>query len=581
MSITKQLHQTFQEALAAALGPDFAEADPIIRPAQDPQFGDYQANCAMGLAKRLKQKPRDIAQRIIEEADLDHLCEPPEVAGPGFINLRLKPEFINGRLAAIVSEDRLGVPLAEPRQRVVVDFSAPNLAKEMHVGHLRTTVIGDAVARVLEFGGHDVLRISHVGDWGTQFGMLIQHLRETAPEALASDQPVELADLDEFYPQAKQRFDQDGAFRDAARRAVVDLQAGDPATVTAWRSFCGESSRHAADIYRRMDVRLIEQGESFYNDMLPVIVKDLAEAGLAVESEGAICVFIEGFKAKDGSPLPMIVRKSDGGYNYDTTDFAALRHRVDVDRADRIIYVVDARQALHFQMLFQAARKAGWAPERVALEHVGFGMVLGKDGRPIKTREGGTIKLRDLLVEGVARAREIVDGNSADLPEDQRAEIAEAVGIGAVKYADLSQNRTSDYRFDWDKLLALEGNTAPYMMYAYARVRSIGREGAVDWEAVRADSELGLADPHELALGKKILQFPDVIEAVAEELKPNILTDYLYDLARSYSRFYENCPVLKATDAATRDSRLRLCDLTARTLRRGLDLLGIRTVEQM
>lgn len=580
-TILDLLIERFQKALENCYGTEFVNADPVIRPAQSPEFGDYQANCAMALGKRVKKPPREVAEQIINSLDVEDVCETPSIAGPGFINLRLRADYVRRRLDSVLSDERVGVPAVDKPQTVVVDLSGTNLAKEMHVGHLRSTIIGDTISRFLEFLGHNVLRINHLGDWGTQFGMLIQFLREENPTSSDGDNALHLRDLEEFYRQAKERFDRDPKFREASRKAVVDLQSGDPATMASWKSFCDESLRHSHAINHRLDIRLTNQPESFYNDMLPGVVEDLMASGLAVVSDDAVCIFPEGFKNKEGKPLPMIIRKRDGGFNYETTDLAAVRYRVGELGADRIIYVVDARQSLKFQMLFHVVRECGWAPESVVLEHVSFGAVLGKDGRPLKTREGGTIKLADLIEEGVERARRVVDSSSSALPETDRAAIAEAVGIGAIKYADLSQNRISDYRFDWDKLLALDGNTAPYMMYAYARVRSIGREGDVDWSAARRITEGTLSDPHELALGKKVLQFGEAFESAVEELRPNLLTDYLYELARSYSRFYENCPVLKSENEKIRSSRLGLCDLTARTLRLGLGLLGIQTVERM
>jgi len=579
-SLIEQLSERFREAIASAL-PEAADASPLVGPAQNEKFGDYQANCAMGLGKRLGRPPRQIAEQIVAALDVAEMCEPPEIAGPGFINLRLKDEFLARRLEAIQGEDRLGIGRASPAKRVVIDFSSPNIAKEMHVGHLRSTIIGDSIARLLEFAGHDVLRLNHVGDWGTQFGMLIQYLRETQPEALENPENVHIADLEAFYQQAKQRFDTDETFADAARRAVVDLQQGEPATRAAWQYICAESRRQFEEIYSRLNVHLIERGESFYNDMLPKVVEDLKQQGLAVIDQGAVCVFLDGFVGRDGTPLPMIVQKSDGGYNYDTTDLAAVRYRVEHDKADWIIYITDNRQKQHFEMVFACARKAGWVPDGVRLDHVGFGMMLGADGRPFRTREGGTVKLRDLLDEAVARARRIVDQNSPDLPETERQRIAEAVGVGAVKYADLSHNIASDYRFDWDKMLAMDGNTAPYMMYAYARIRSIGRKGGIEYESLPEDIRITITNEPERKLAKRLIQFHETYLQACEELAPNALTGYLFETAQCFSQFYRDCPVLQADTEPLKFSRLRLCDITARTIRLGLHLLGIETVERM
>ncbi|MDH7570446.1 MAG: arginine--tRNA ligase, partial [Armatimonadota bacterium] len=463
-TLREEIEAIVARALVALMGPEGAEMDPVVRPTPDPAFGDYQSNVALGLAKHLKRKPRDTAEALVAAMEVGEVCHPPEVAGPGFINFRFRAEHLARRLEEIQADPRLGLPRAREPQRVVVDFSSPNLAKEMHVGHLRSTIIGDAIARLLEFQGHDVLRLNHVGDWGTQFGMLLQFVRESQPDALARPGSFRIEDLETFYRQAKQRFDEDPDFAEASRRAVVDLQSGDPVATALWRVFCHESLRHAHEIYRRLGVRIVDRGESYYNPMLPQIVGELLQRGLAVEAQGAVCVFPEGWKNREGEPLPVIVRKSDGGYNYDTTDLAALKQRVEVERAQRIIYVTDIRQRQHFEMVFAVARLAGWVPDTVRLEHVGFGMVLGPDRRPFKTREGGTVKLKELLDEAEARARKVLEADEERLnafTPDEVAAIARAVGIGAVKYADLSHNLASDYVFDWDTMLALDGNTAP------------------------------------------------------------------------------------------------------------------------
>ena len=592
MNLRAELEARLTAALEAAGAAPGTPA--MVAPAARPQFGDYQANGVMGAAKALRINPRQLAAKVAAAADLADLAEPPEVAGPGFINIRLKAEWLAAELSRRAADERFGARPAEPPQTVVVDYSAPNLAKEMHVGHLRSTIIGDALARTLDFLGHRVIRQNHVGDWGTQFGMLIAYMEEQGAAAAGG-----LSDLEEFYRQAKRRFDEDAAFADAARRAVVRLQGGDTAVRATWRRFVGESVRHARHIYDRMGVTLRDEhvrGESAYNDDLPKVVEELRAAGLLTESEGAQCVFLEEFRGKDDKLLPLIVQKSDEGYLYATSDLAAIRFRCCKGKAggkvdwlaDRILYVVDARQSLHFQQVFAVARKAGFAfrcgdrDRPVALEHVGFGVMMGADGRPFRTREGGTVKLADLLDEAERRALELVSDKSGDLPEDRRREIARIVGIGAVKYADLSQNRASDYVFSWDKMLSLDGNTAPYMQYAYARVRSIFRRGqdTADRELRIADCRIALAAPPERSLAVQLARFPETVEAVARECLPNLLCAYLYDLAGAFMVFYENCPVLKADDA-TRASRLALCDLTARTIRKGLELLGIETVERM
>lgn len=586
-SVREQIERAVIGALVKVVGPEAEGMDPLVRPTQDPKFGDYQSNVALGLAKRLGRKPREVAEELVAALDLAEVCEIPEIAGPGFINLRVRPAYLASSLAAIQADPRLGIEASADPERVVVDYSGPNVAKAMHVGHLRSTIIGDTIARLLEFQGHDILRLNHVGDWGTQFGMLIQHLRETAPEAAENPEQFHISDLEAFYVAAKQHFDSDPAFQDRARQAVVDLQSGDPQARTLWEALCGESMRHAMEVYEELDIRgLVTRGESFYNPMLPDVVKELEEKGLAVEDQGAVCVFVDGFTNREGNPLPMIIRKSGGGYNYDTTDLAGVRHRVTEEHADRIIYVTDKRQAQHFEMVFAAARKAGWIPEDVRVEHVGFGMILGPDRKPFRSRDGGTVKLADLLQEAEERSYQLVgeDERRQGFSEAQRREIAHTVGIGAVKYADLSHNLATDYVFDWDTMLALEGNTAPYMLYAYARVRSIGRKAGIDFDALPADLPIVLEHESEVALAKQLLNFGAVVRQVSEELRPHHLTDYLYSLSRAFSTFYDRERGVRVIDAepeAVRHSRLRLCDLTARTLKQGLYLLGIPVLEQM
>ncbi|MCP4245732.1 MAG: arginine--tRNA ligase [bacterium] len=594
-STVRVIIQRFERALVSAFGEQAAAADPMVRPVQDAKFGDYQSNCAMALAKRVKAKPGEVAEKIVAALDVDDMCDPPEIAGAGFINLRLKSDYVAHELRVVPPagpDDRLGLPLPAERQTVAVDFSSPNLAKEMHVGHLRSTVIGECVSRILEFDGHTVHRLNHVGDWGTQFGMLVAYLRETQPEILDDPEHLHLGDLEAFYVQAKRRFDTDADFTDRARRTVVDLQGGDEATWTIWKAFCDESLRHCQVVYDRLGVTIENRGESFYNDMLAGVVSDLEEHGLITISDGAACVFLEGFedKSRDGAPLPIIVRKSDGGYNYSTTDLAAIKHRVLGLGVTRFIYVVGAPQRQHFQMIFAAARRAGWVDDSIELAHLAFGSMLGPDGRPFKTREGGAIKLKDLLDEAVARARRVIEANEADehkrrgLTADQMDQIAEAVGITAVRYFDLAHNLTSDYTFDWDRILAMDGNTGPYMLYAYARIRSIGREAGIDYADLPPDAPIILEHPAEIGLAKMLLRLPEIIETVSRDLRPNVLTDYLFELSRAYNLFYDRKHGVRVKDAkpeALRISRLRLCDLTARALRLGLGLLGVKTIERM
>ncbi|MEP0842613.1 MAG: arginine--tRNA ligase [Phycisphaerae bacterium] len=619
-SIVAQLESLFRQTLVPILGPSGVQVDPLIRPAGDEKFGDYQSNLAMSLGKQLGRKPRDLAAELAGALDAlaADMCEPFEVAGPGFINIRLKPQWLARQLEAIPpggDEDRLGIePTAEP-QRVVVDYSSPNIAKQMHVGHFRATIIGDAIVRILDFEGHRVIRQNHVGDWGTQFGMLIAHLRDRHPEALAHPDRTHVQDLEAFYREAHQRDREDPVFAERARAAVVALHNGEPETVRAWQYIVAESRNHYEPVYRRLGVLLTredERGESFYAPRLEPLVKRLAgqhgpqapaPAGAGrptvriEESDGALCLFLydgDGrpmFKGPEGNPLPFMIRKSDGAFLYATTDLAAMEFRIRELQADRIVYVTDARQTLHFQMLFAAARALGWTrsghgANEVRLDHVTFGSILGEDRRPLKTRSGDNVKLADLLDEAVSRAEALLRASEADpdkrrgFTEEEIRDVAEAVGIGAVKYADLSQNRQSDYVFSWDKMLALDGNTAPYLMYAYARIRSIHRKGR-SAETIPADGEIQLTRPQERGLARKILQFAETVDTVAVTLKINVLCDYLYDLAGAFMKFYETCPVLTAETPQLRSSRLRLCDLAARTLKTGLSLLGIRVVERM
>lgn len=579
----------FQNAITEAFGPDLGDTDPLIRPSQDSKFGDYQSNVAMSLAKKVGDKPRTVAEKIVKTLRISDVCDEPEIAGPGFINLRVKSQWLEKQLAKNLPDPQLGIEPASPSQTVVVDYSGPNIAKQMHVGHLRSTIIGDTIARVLEFLGHRVIRQNHIGDWGTQFGMLIAYMFETFGQEAVEEGRLHISDMEEFYRQAQSKFRSDESFAQRARQQVVELQAGDPKTVQAWKVFRGESLAHCQEIYNRLGVSLTAadvRGESDYNEFLPGVVDELLnQKKLAVEDAGAVCIFLEGYTAKDGTPLPMIIRKTDGGFLYATTDLAALKFRVRELAAERIIYVTDARQILHFQQLFAVAHTAGFdinpqTHQPVSLEHVTFGSVMGEDGTPLKTRSGENVKLSELLDESVTQARTIADQKNPDFSDDQRAKIAHAVGIAAVKYSDLAQNRTSNYIFSYEKMLAMDGNTAPYLMYAYARIKSIERKGNIkrhDREGVN----IILAHPAEINLAKKLLQFADAIYDVSQNLRPNIITGYLYDLSQIFSGFYENCPVLKAPDEPTKQSRLMLCDLTARTLNFGLNLLGIKTLEQM
>ena len=583
-SILPQLKTQFSQALVTAFGSEFADTDPLVVLASNPKFGDYQCNVALPLAKKLKQKPRDIAQQILDNLEEIESCETPTIAGAGFINLTLKPAYLEAQLNTIKTDSRLGVESVKYPQRIIVDFSSPNIAKELHVGHLRSTIIGDCIARVLEFRGHDVLRLNHVGDWGTQFGMLITYLREAYPEALTTADALDLGDLVSFYRQAKKRFDEDEEFKETSRQEVVKLQAGAEDTRRAWQLLCDQSRREFAKIYELLDITITERGESFYNPLLPDVVKDLEALGLVEENEGAKCIFLEGFTNKQGEPLPLIVQKSNGGYNYATTDLAALRYRINQDGAQRVIYVVDAGQGNHFAQVFQVAKRANWLSEEVEAVHVPFGLVLGEGGKKLKTRSGETVRLKDLLDEAVAHSRTDLESR---LQEEERQEtqefitnVSQIVGLSAVKYADLSQNRISNYIFSYDKMLSLKGNTAPYMLYAYARVQSIGREGNIDFANLGEDTQVVLSQETELVLAKHILQLGEVLQEVERDLLPNRLCEYLYLLSQKYNKFYEECPVLKEEEPL-RTSRLILCDLTARTLKLGLSLLGISVLERM
>ena len=583
-SILEQLKESVVEALTAAFGSEMADRDPLVAPTNNPKFGDYQSNVALSLAKPLKQNPRAIAQLIIDNLQIEDMCQTPTIAGPGFINLMLKPEYVEKLLQTIQPDERLGIARVESADKVIVDFSSPNIAKEMHVGHLRSTIIGDAIARILEFRGYDVLRLNHVGDWGTQFGMLIAYLREAYPEALTTADALDIGDLVSLYKKAKLRFDEDEEFRQTARQEVVNLQAGAEDSRHAWQLLCDQSRREFQVIYDLLDIKLEERGESFYNPFLSDIVSELDEKGLLEESDGAMCVFLDGFTNKEGNPLPLIVQKTDGGFNYATTDLAAIKYRVKEDKAQKIIYVTDAGQANHFAGVFQVAKKAGILPEDVEVVHVPFGLVLGKDGKRLKTRSGATVKLKDLLDEAIARTKDDVETR---LKEEERTEtpefinhVAQVVGISAVKYADLSQNRTSDYKFDYDKMLDLKGNTAPYLLYAYVRPQGVSRKGDIDFAQLSNDTKIVLTEDAELALAKHILQLEEVIKEVESTLMPNRICLYLFELSQKFNQFYEQCDILNAAEPH-KTSRLILADLTARTIKLGLSLLGIEVLERM
>ncbi len=587
----KPVIDILEERISAAMREVSDKGAPaIVRPTTDAKFGDYQANGVMGLAKKLKTNPRKLAEQVVEKLDISDICEPPEIASPGFINLRLKPQFLSKTLLEInTDKSHLGISRVDKPQRIVVDFSGPNIAKQMHVGHLRSTIIGDCICRVLEFLGHTVIRQNHIGDWGLQMGMVIYALDKygNVPSSesglLEWDQSLDLSTLEEYY----RRVSADPDAKEPSRNRTVLLQSGDKVTLIKWRRAKQITLSECYKQYINLGVNLKEKhtrGESDYKDDLSDVISELNKKNLAKESNNATCVFPEGFKNKDGEPLPLIVQKSDGAYLYATTDLAAIRYRINELKADQIIYVTDARQQLHFDMVFAVADKAGWA-RREMLHHVTFGSVLGEDGKPLKTREGENVKLKDLLDEAIERAKSVVEEKNPDLSQDKKDQIARAVGIGAVKYADYLNNRTSDYVFSFDKMLAMDGNTAPYMQYAYARIKSIERKSQskdVDIETELAGiKKLNLTKPDELDLAKHLVRYGEVIESSAVDYRPNYLTSYLYELAQKFSGFYTNCPVLKA-EPAKRPTRLLLCDLTARTIEHGLNnLLGIEVVEQM
>lgn len=599
------LETRISEALTQAGAQD---APAIISPSARPEFGDYQANGCMAAAKKLKTNPCQLAEQVatIVADKLADIAEAVEVAGPGFINIKLKSDWLGAELASWVGDEHLGTPRPATPQTVVVDYSGPNIAKEMHVGHLRSTIIGDSLARVLDFLGHKVIRQNHIGDWGTQFGMLVEHMLNIPGD-------VHIPDLEQYYIEAKKRFDTDPEFAARSRALIAEMHRLGPNAwkesdaVLRWGQYRFATLQHCWEVYGRLGISFVPEefrakwqprgldqipsslappeqtgivGESFYNADLPNVVAELKAKGLLTESQGAQCVFLDEFKNKDGDPLPVIVQKTDGGYLYATTDLAAIRYRVGERKADRILYVTDSRQMLHFKQIFAVAREAGFAGENVSLEHVPFGMMLGENGQPFKTREGGTVKLMDLLNEAEDKAEQLVAEKNPGISEDKKTEVAHKVGIGAVKYADLAHNRTSDYVFSWDKMLSLDGNTAPYMQYAYARIRSIFRKGESTACTDFTDAKIIIIEPAERALVVKLLQFPEIVETVAEECTPHVLCGYLFELAGAFMGFYENCPVLKA-DAPTRASRLALCDLTAKTISTGLGLLGIETLEKM
>ena len=569
------LARLVSSALAEAFGPEFADADPVIRPSQ---FADYQANVALPLAKRLGRPPRDVAAELASHLGGTDVVQPPDVSGPGFINLTLRDDWIAAQATGQLGDPRLGVLPADRPQTVVVDYSAPNVAKEMHVGHLRTTVVGDSIVRVLEYLGHTVIRANHIGDWGTQFGMLLEHLIDVGEEA--AYQQLAAGEINAFYQAAKASFDADPSFMDRSRRRVVALQAGDAETMRLWQMLVNDTKHYYNAIYAKLGVTLTDADldpESFYNPVLASVCDELEAKGVAVISDGALCAFPPGFTSRDGSPLPLILRKSDGGYGYATTDMAAIRYRICDLHANRIIYVVGSEQAQHFAMVLAVARQAGWLTDEVRAEHAAIGMVTGADRKRFRTRAGGSVKLTDLISEAVERAEEVIKDRYDD-PE-VRGQIAEAVGIGALKYADLSVDRESSYMLDFNRMLALAGNTGPYLQYATARIRSIFRRAGIEPEA--AAGPIHLIEGAERALALRLLGFGAAVYQEADGAEPHKLAAFLFETASAFTTFYEQCPVLQAEDESVRLSRLALSALTLRVLLTGLGLLGIPVPERM
>ena len=577
MNIQSILSEKIKQAMLAA-GAD-SQCEALVRQSGKVQFGDYQANGIMPAAKKLGLNPREFAQKVLEKAELQDIAEKTEIAGPGFINIFLKNAWLAENINNAVKDPKLGIHNHD-KQTVVADYSSPNVAKEMHVGHLRSTIIGDAVVRTLEFLGNHVIRANHVGDWGTQFGMLIAYLEKMENEHASE---MELSDLEAFYRAAKKHYDEDPVFAEKARNYVVKLQSGDEYCRTMWQKLVKITMQQNQHNYDRLNVTLTDKdvmGESLYNPMLPGIVEDLKKQGLAVEDDGALVVYLDEFKNKDGDPMGVIVQKKDGGFLYTTTDIAAAKYRYETLKAHRALVFSDTRQSQHMQQAWLITRKAGYVPDSFQLEHKNFGMMLGKDGKPFKTRSGDTVKLADLLDEAIERAGVLISQKSTALSEQEKADVIEAVGIGSVKYADLSKNRTTDYVFDWDNMLSFEGNTAPYMQYAYTRIRSIFNRSQIALSEVE-QAQLSITDEKERALAIKLLQFEEAIQIVAKDGTPHVLCAYLYELAGVFSSFYEHCPILNNEDQQVKLSRLKLALLTERTLKQGLDLLGIKTVEKM
>jgi arginyl-tRNA synthetase len=575
MNLIEELKKQAQEAILLAFDQTTL---PEITPSTQPQFGHYQCNNALKLGKELKTSPRLVAEKLINSwKSPAAMIAKMEVAGPGFINIFLDPQFLASRVGQLVFDERLSVPKPAHPLRIIVEFSSPNVAKELHVGHLRSTIIGDSIARLFEFLGHDVLRLNHIGDWGTQFGMLIAYMRRFVPDVLKNQTRTDLATLMEWYRASKKLFDDDKEFKKEAQLEVVKLQGGSESSLAAWTMICDISRRAFEAIYHLLDIKLTERGESFYNPFLPNVVADLEKRGLITISDGAKCIYLQGFMGRDDKPLPIIIQKSDGGYNYDTTDMAAIRHRIETEKADRIIYVTDAGQSLHFQMLFEAAKIAGYLdPTKVRVDHVPFGVVLGNDGKKFKTREGETEKLIDLLFEAVRHAKTLLADRLPDLSPKELDEAAQTLGIDAVKYADLSQHRIKDYHFSYERMLRFEGNTAAFLLYAYVRIQSIKRKSGKDVTSLQGP--IVLDHPTEVDLALHLCQFAETLASIADDLLPHRLAEYLYLLAERFHAFFRDCHVIGSPEE---ESRLLLCEAASRVLSCGLKILGLKTLEKM
>lgn len=578
-TIISILEETFKEATLKAF-PELQEPLLIeITQSTSDKFGSYQFNSSMKLTKVLQKNPRQIAEEIIAQIKNDSLISKLDVAGPGFVNVTINPTYLEERLSAIFHDPYLGIETHKNKQKIIIDFSSPNTAKEMHVGHLRSTIIGDCLARLFEFMGDDVLRLNHIGDWGTAFGMLIAYMKLNAPSVLDGTEKTDLPKLMALYKQSKKLFDEDSAFKKAAQLEVVALQGGEPAALSAWKIICDISKRGYQEIYDLLDIKIQDRGESFYNPMLAGVVSELQEKGLVQLSNGAKCIFLEGFQNREGEPLPLMIEKSDGGYNYATTDMATIKHRIEVEKGDRLIYVTDAGQATHIAMIFKAAEKAGFLdPKKTEVNHVTFGLVLGADGKKFKTRSGDTEKLIDLILAAITQAETILHEKNPGMNANELKNLAKALGVGAIKYADLSCNRTGDYTFSYDRMLRFEGNTAAFLMYSYVRIAGIKRKINVDMEELKRTSKIHLKHPSEIALALHLSQFGETIHVLAKDLLPNRLSDYLYNLAEKFNAFYRDCQVVGSEE---QNSRILLSEACAITMKKGLEILGLPVVDKM